>query len=77
MDVVYLDVQNIYMYIYIYNLKDDISSKILVTNETQINNNYRTIYIYIKYLNGQKKWQMLLKFWKCNCIHIGHGNMDE
>ena len=24
-----------------------------------------------------KKWQMLLNFGKCKCIHIGHGNMDE
>ena len=23
------------------------------------------------------KWQMLLNFGKCKCIHIGHGNMDE
>ena len=24
-----------------------------------------------------RKWQMLFNFGKCNCIHIGHGNMDE
>ena len=23
------------------------------------------------------KWQMLLNFGKCKCIHIGHGNVDE
>ena len=23
------------------------------------------------------KWQILLNFGKCKCIHIGHGNMDE
>ena len=24
-----------------------------------------------------EKWQMLLHFGKCKCIHIGYGNMDE
>ena len=24
-----------------------------------------------------EKWQMLLNFGNCTCIHIGHGNVDE
>ena len=23
-----------------------------------------------------KKWQMLLNFGKCKCLHTGHGNLD-
>ena len=23
-----------------------------------------------------ENWQMLLIFWKCKCLHTGHGNMD-
>ena len=63
--------------IYINDLEDDISSKVLkfaddtkvfrkVTNDTD------------KTFTGcSEKWQMLLNFGKCKCIHIGHGNMDE
>ena len=64
--------------IYINDLEDDISSKVLtfaddtkvfrkVTNDTDKQS-------LIKWL---EKWQMLLNFGKCKCIHIGHGNMDE
>ena len=30
-----------------------------------------------KLVKWSEKWQMLLHFGKCKCIHIGHGNMDE
>ena len=30
-----------------------------------------------KLAKWSEKWQMLLDFGKCKCIHIGHGNMDE
>ena len=30
-----------------------------------------------KLIKWSEKWQMLLNFGKCKCIHIGHGNMDE
>ena len=30
-----------------------------------------------KLVKWSEKWQMLLNFGKCKCIHIGHGNMDE
>ena len=23
-----------------------------------------------------EKWQMLFNFWKCKCLHTGHGNED-
>ena len=30
-----------------------------------------------KLVKWSEKWQMLLHFGTCICIHIGHGNMDE
>ena len=30
-----------------------------------------------KLFKWSEKWQMLLNFGKCKCIHIGYGNMDE
>ena len=30
-----------------------------------------------KLVKWSEKWQILLHFGKCKCIHIGHGNMDE
>ena len=30
-----------------------------------------------KLVKWSEKWQMLLNFGKCKCMHIGHGNMDE
>ena len=30
-----------------------------------------------KLVKWSEKWQMLLNFGKCKCIHIGHENMDE
>ena len=30
-----------------------------------------------KLVKWSEKWQMLLHFGKCKCIHIGNGNMDE
>ena len=30
-----------------------------------------------KLVKWSEKWQILLNFGKCKCIHIGHGNMDE
>ena len=39
-----------------------------------INNIYKTIYT--NELNGLIKWQTLLNFGKCKCLHTGHGNLD-
>ena len=71
--------------IYINDLEDDISSKVLkfsddtkvfrkVTNDTdkQSLQDDRD-----KLVKWSEKWQMLFNFGKCKCIHIGHGNMDK
>ena len=75
----------IYIYIYINDLEDDISSKVLkfadytkvfrkVTNDTDKQTLQDDLDKLVKW---SEKWQMLFNFWKCKCIHIGHGNMDE
>ena len=69
--------------IYINDLEDNISSKVLkfaddtkvfskVTNDTDKQSLYLD-----KLVKWSEKWQMLFNFGKCKCIHIGHGNMDE
>ena len=71
--------------IYINDLEDDISSKVLkfaygtkvfrkVTNDTDKRSLQNDLDKLVKW---SEKWQMLLNFGKCKCIHIGHGNMDE
>ena len=67
------------------NLEDDISSKVLkfvddtkvfrkFTNDTDKQSLQDDLDKLVKWSG---KWQMLLNFRKCKCIHIGHGNMDE
>ena len=29
-----------------------------------------------KLTEWSEKWQILFTFWKCNCLHTGHGNED-
>ena len=71
--------------IYINDLEDDISSKVLkfaddtkvfrkVTDDTDKQSLQDDLDKLVKW---SEKWQMLLNFGKCKCIHIGHGNMDE
>ena len=74
-----------YVYRYIYNLEDNISSNVLkfaddtkvfrkVTNDTDkpsLQYDLDTLFI------RSEKCQMLFNFGKCKCIHIGHGNMDK
>ena len=71
--------------IYINDLEDDISSKVLkfaddtkvfrkVTNDTDKQSLQDDLDKLVKWL---EKCQMLLNFGKCKCIHIGHGNMVE
>ena len=71
--------------IYINDLEDDISSKVLkfaddtkvfrkVTNDTDKQSLQDDLDKLVKW---SEKWQMLLNFGKCKCIHIGHGNMDD
>ena len=79
----------LYMYIlkflHINDLEDDISSKVFkfaddtkvfrkVTNDTDKQSLQDDLDKLVKW---SEKWQMLLNFGKCKCIHIGHGNMDE
>ena len=70
--------------IYINDLEDDISSKVLkfaddtkvfrkVTNDTH----KQSLQDYLdKLVKWSEKWQMIFKFGKYKCMHIGHGNMD-
>ena len=71
--------------IYINDLEDDISSKVLtfaddtkvlrkVTNDTDKQSLQDDLDKLVKW---SEKWQMLLHFGKCKCIHKGLGNMDE
>ena len=71
--------------VYTNDLEDDISSKVLtfaddtkvfrkVTNDTDKQSLQDDLDKLVKWSD---KWQMLLNFGKCKCIHIGHGNMDE
>ena len=71
--------------IYIDDLEDDISNKVLryaddtkvfrnVTNDTD---KQRLQDDLDKLVKWSEKWQMLFNFGKCKCIHIGRGNMDE
>ena len=71
--------------IYINDLEDDISSKVLkfaddtkvfrkVTNDTDKQSLQDDLDKLVKW---SEKLQMLFNFGKCKCIHIGHGNMDE
>ena len=32
--------------------------------------------IYTNLLKRSEKWQMVLHFWNCKCLHTGHGNLD-
>ena len=71
--------------IYINDLEDDISSKVLkfaddtkvfrkVTNDTDEQSLQDDLDTLVKW---SEKWEMLFNIGKCKCIHIGHGNMDE
>ena len=71
--------------IYINDLEDDISSKVLkfadntkvfrkVTNDTDKQSLQDDLDKLVKW---SEKWQMLFHFGKCKCIYIGHRNMDE
>ena len=71
--------------IYINDLEDDISSKVLkFADDTKLFRKVTTV-TYKQSLQDDldklvkllEKLQMLFNFGKCKCIHIGHGNMDE
>ena len=66
-------------------MADDISSKVLkFADDTTVfrkvtNDKYKQSLQddLDKLVKWSEKWQMLLNFGKCKCVHIGHGNMDE
>ena len=71
--------------IYINDLEDDMSSKLLkFADDTKV---FRRVTNVTdkqclqddldKLVEWSEKWQMVFKFGRCKCIHIGHGNMDE
>ena len=71
--------------IYINDLEDDISRKVVqfaddtklfrkVTNDTDKQSLQDDLEKLVKW---SEKLQMLFNFGKCKCIHIGHGDMDE
>ena len=71
--------------VYINDLEDDISSKVLkfagdtkvfrkVTNDTDKESLQDDLDKSVKW---SEKLQMLFNFGKCKCIHIGHGNMNK
>ena len=70
--------------IYINDLDDDITSKVLkFADDTNV---FRKIksdadrqhlqYDLNKLIEWSEKWQMLFTFGKCKCLHTGHGNED-
>ena len=70
--------------IYINDLDDDITSKVLkFADDTKV---FRKIKSdadrrhlqddLIKLIEWSEKWQMLFNFGKCKCLHTGHGNED-
>ena len=71
--------------IYINDLEDDISSKVLkFADGTKISKKVTNVPDkqslqddLDKLVKLSEKLQMLLNFGKCKCIHIGHGNMDK
>ena len=71
--------------IYTNDLEDDISSKVLkfaddtkvfrkVTNDTDKQSLQDDLEKIVKW---SEQLQMLFNFWKCKCVQIGHGNMDD
>ena len=71
--------------IFINDLDDDLSSKVLkFADDTKV---FRTVKTdtdkdtlqddLTKLLKWSEQWQMLFNFGKCNCIHIGHGNVSK
>ena len=69
--------------IYINDLDDNITSNVLkFADDTKV---FRSINTdgdkhlqndLDRLVKWSEKWQMLLNFWKCKCLHTGHGNLD-
>ena len=64
--------------IYINDLEDDISSKVLkFADDTKVFRKVTNDTDKQSLQDDLDKLVMLFNFGKCKCIHIGHGNMDE
>ena len=66
--------------IYINDLDDNIISNVLCLQRfTRVNNNGDKQHLRSdldKLVKWSEKWQMLLNFGKCICLHTGHANLD-
>ena len=70
--------------IYINDLNDNITSNVLkFADDTKVfrtvNNDGDKQHLQNnldKLVKWSEKWQMLLNFGKCKCLHTGHGNLD-
>ena len=71
--------------IYINDLDDDITSKVLkFADDTKVFRKIKTDADrqhlqddLNKLIEWSEKWKMLFNFGKCKCLHIGHGNEDH
>ena len=57
------------MYLYINYLEDDISSKVLKFADTNVTEKQNLQDDLGELVKWSEKWQMLLNFGKCKCIH--------
>ena len=68
--------------IYINDLDDDITSKVLkFADDTKVFRKIKSDRQHLqddlnKLIAWSEKWQMLFKYGKCKCLHTGHGNED-
>ena len=70
--------------IYINDLDDSITSKVLkFADDTKLFRKVNTDgdkqhlqFDLDRLVKWSEKWQMLLHFWKCKCLHTGHGNLN-
>ena len=70
--------------IYINDLEDNITSNIPkfaadTKVSRRVNNDGNKQHLYTdldRLVKWSEKWQMLLNFGKCKCLHTGHGNLD-
>ena len=66
--------------IYINDLDDDITSKVLkFADDTKVLSDADRQHLQDdlnKLIEWSEKWQMLFNFGKCKCLHTGHGNED-
>ena len=70
--------------LYINDLDDNITSNVLkfvddtkvLKRVNNVGNKQHLQNDLVKLVKWSEKWQMLLNFGKCKCLHTGHGNLD-